>query len=244
MKRSLMVSALLAVSFNVNAGWKVSSDTDEMTNETINYAISDSVVSSKKQGFPYHDTRSWIGVGCKKGSNAWVFFGFSNQPNMRDDKTKSGYSTALRLIRWDNDLSDISMKQEWGSKFILVQNDGQVINRLKSHSSVKLDMSAWHSAPAYFKYSLKGSTKSINTILSKCNVKPKKKEVKQIIKSINPDYNISYSKDCKIVKDALVKIGVSVNDNLSAEWLKAHREYKITDMHYDKIAPNAMKCDQ
>lgn len=171
MKR-LLLATLLLTSTATHAAWNVSGSTDPMTNEKAYYATSDSTSSLRPMGFPYEDTKSWVGVGCDGTGSKWVYFGFTNKPNMTDDDTKDGYSVAHRRIKWDDRLTSIRMTQSWGSDFIHASDDKLTIINLKKHSSVTLDMSGWHSAEgAYFTYGLAGATKAINSAFSKCGIK-------------------------------------------------------------------------
>lgn len=81
------------------------------------YASSPSVGATKTMLFPYSTVSSWIGVGCD-GKNTWVYFGFSDSPNLNNTVTKSGYHLINTKVRWDQTISDAKLRQEWGSKFL------------------------------------------------------------------------------------------------------------------------------
>lgn len=206
MKKTLIALSLIATSFASQAAWKVSGDTDPMTGESQYYAISGWKQSLKPMGFPYQGTKSAIGVGCDSGGNYWAYFAFSSKPNMSDDDTQRGYSTANRRIKWDDEMSKIHMSQDHGSKFVHVSSDKQFIQNLREHNSVLLDMSAWHSGnQPYFKYSLSGSTKAINEALSKCGIDIPKPEPKQPKPT---------AEQCKEVGEVLTKHGKAASDHV------------------------------
>lgn len=239
---TLLVSVGLvtwALSNSVNAAWTVTSDTDPMTNKAQYYAMSPSVQSIKPMDFPYKGTKSWIGVGCDSSGSKWVYFGFSSQPNMTDDKTQSGYSTANRRIKWDDTMSTVYMTQDWGSKFVHVggQWDDKVIDKLKLHSSVMLDMSAWSGSKAYFQYSLSGSTKAINQILSKCGVSKSTKAVTVV--KLEPKLT---GDACTDIKAALKNEGVTANQNYSKEVMALFHASKINATELSVLKPLADDC--
>jgi RNA polymerase subunit RPABC4/transcription elongation factor Spt4 len=149
--------------------WVTSTSKDEMTGEFSAYAYSPSVYPSKKMEFPYSDVKSWMGIGCN-AKNEWVYFGFSSTPNLTKDKTKDGYNLIRTRIRWNDNVEDIYLTQDWGAKSIHFRNDSDAIEKIAISSSSLLELQ-WHGQrPAYFKYSLNGSSKAISEIRSKCAV--------------------------------------------------------------------------
>lgn len=157
------------ISMNAHANWRVSSSTDEMTGETQNYAISDAVSTTRPMGFPYKDTKSWIGVGCD-GKSEWVFIGFNKAPNISGDKNQNGWSLINTRFKWDNNIQNVNLSQTWGAKFIHFRgNDAPVIRKIQSSKKGLLELN-WHGeGSVYFPYSFSGSSKAISTIRQKCN---------------------------------------------------------------------------
>ncbi|EJG0999337.1 hypothetical protein C4G52_RS20725 [Vibrio parahaemolyticus] len=172
MNKKLLVLLSLAPAFDLLAGWTTSSDTDPMTNNHIYYAHSESVKSMKPMASPYTNAKSWVSVGCNTVGSMWVNFGFTHAPNMTDDSTRDGYSSANRKIKWDESTELIYMTQKWGSKFIhIAESEKNNIRKLMSSSSVTLDLSSWYGSPnSHFKYSLSGSSRAIENALNKCGI--------------------------------------------------------------------------
>lgn len=147
--------------------WRTSSSIDEMTEKSSHYASSPSVRPDSKMQFPYHDVRSWIGVGCS-GGRTWAYFGFDEAPNLTNDETKSGYNLINARIKWDQNITSVELHQEWGDRFLTFANSASAIANLAGANNVKLELSWYGQERPVFTYSLKGSSKAIAEIKSKC----------------------------------------------------------------------------
>jgi len=147
--------------------WRTSTSKDEMTGEFSAYAHSPDTRSSKKMEFPYHDVSSWMGVGCNAKSE-WVYFGFNGAPNLANDETEDGYNLIRTRIKWNDNVENVTLTQDWGAKFIHFRNDADAITKIAASSSALLELQ-WHGQqPTYFQYSLNGSSKAIAEIRAKC----------------------------------------------------------------------------
>lgn len=147
--------------------WVTSTSTDEMTGKFSAYAHSPVVYPSKKMGFPYHDVNSWMGVGCDAKSE-WVYFGFNGAPNLANGETKDGYNIIHTRIKWDDNVANVSLTQNWGAKFIHFSDNSSAVSKIAASSTALLELQ-WHGQqPAYFQYSLNGSSKAISEIKAKC----------------------------------------------------------------------------
>ncbi|EQC47606.1 hypothetical protein [Bacteriovorax sp. Seq25_V] len=151
--------------------WEMSTSKDDMTGEKSYYASSPKAKAISRMSFPYSDVESWMAVGCKN-SKTWVYFGFSNAPNLNNTETHDGFNTFNSRIKWDNSLETTSFYQKWGEQFLSFNNlDYDAESKIKNHSSVMLDLD-WHGQnKAIFRYSLKGSTKALKNVYSKCGKK-------------------------------------------------------------------------
>ena len=148
--------------------WDVNISKDEMTGEIKAFAHSPVTYPKKRMSFPYHDVRTWMGVGCNKNSEC-AYFGFSDSPNISNDENQDGYSIIKTRIKWDEKIEDIRLTQDWGDKFLNVKNDAQVISQIESANSIMLELK-WHGEQSvHFEYSLKVSKKAISDIRSKCS---------------------------------------------------------------------------
>ena len=148
--------------------WVTSVSQDEMTGKFTAFAHSPRTYPSKRMGFPYHDVNSWMGVGCD-AENEWVYLGFNDSPNLSKDTTESGYNLIKTRIKWDDNVEDISLTQDWGAKFLHFKDDSIVTSKIAASSTALVELQ-WHGEQAtYFKYSLNGSSKAISEIREKCS---------------------------------------------------------------------------
>lgn len=147
--------------------WRTSTSKHEMTGKFSAYAQSPSAAPSKKMDFPYHDVNGWIGVGCNS-ENEWVYFGFDSAPNLTKDKAKDGYNLIKTRVKWNNQMENVSLTQDWGSRFIHFQNDSSAIAKIAASKTAMLELQ-WHGEqPAYLTFTLNGSSKAISEIRAKC----------------------------------------------------------------------------
>ncbi|MES2661810.1 MAG: zinc ribbon domain-containing protein [Pseudomonadota bacterium] len=147
--------------------WTTSISTDEMTGKFSAHATSPTAYPTKKMSFPYHNVYSWIGIGCDKNSQ-WVYFGFNSAPNLTKDQTKDGYSLTKTRIKWNNSVENVSLTQDWGSKFIHFENYSAAISKIAASNTALLELQ-WHGEqPTFFEFSLKGSSKAFAEIKSRC----------------------------------------------------------------------------
>lgn len=157
------------VKTKVLTDWKTTSSKDEMTGKTSYYASSKVSYPRPMMKFPYSDVDSWIGVGCD-GKDEWVYFGFSNDPNLTNTSTEDGYSVISTRLKWDDKVENVDLTQDWGSRFIHFRDDKKALSNLKNSKNIKLELQ-WHSQDkVYFNYSLRGSSKAIQEIQQKCSL--------------------------------------------------------------------------
>ncbi len=143
--------------------WHVTSSKDQMTGEETWSAFSPMVGPLAKMGFPYGDTSARLTVS-NNGKNEWAYFWFSNPPNLLNTEIKSNYNLIKTRIKWDDELEDIALKQEWGSKFIhFIDYKGAIDKMLKSNS-VLLELNWFGEGKVYFEIPLMDSTKAIQEI--------------------------------------------------------------------------------
>lgn len=152
----------------VKESWYTFNSKDEMTGKLSVYAHSPSSVATKRMSFPYADVKSWMGFGCD-ADNEWAYFGFNSAPNLTKDETKSGYSLIETKIRWNKQIEDVALTQDWGAKFIHFKDDKKAISSIAVSNSALLELQ-WHGEQkTYFEYSLHGSSKAIAEARAKCS---------------------------------------------------------------------------
>ena len=149
--------------------WKTTISKDEMTGKFSAYAYSPTAYPSPKMEFPYGDVSSWMAVGCNVESK-WVYFGFSDQPNLTNDETESGYNLITTRIKWNDQVETTTLSQDWGSKFLRIINDKSVLTKVAKSNKVLLELQWYGQRAAYFEYSLKGSSKALQEIFNQCEM--------------------------------------------------------------------------
>lgn len=148
--------------------WSTSTSKDEMTGKFSAYAHSPKAKPSKKMSFPYSDVYSYIGIGCDSDSE-WVYFGFNGAPNLTKDETKDGYNSIKTRVRWDKEVEDVALTQDWGSKFIHFRNYSSAISSISASKTALLELQ-WHGQqPVYFNFTLNGSSKALSEIRALCS---------------------------------------------------------------------------
>jgi hypothetical protein len=148
--------------------WTTSSSTDEMTGKLSAHAQSPVTYPSTQMSFPYHEVKSWMGVGCNSTSE-WTYIGFSTAPNLVNDITKDGYNLIHTRVRWNDTVKNVKLTQDWGSKFIHFANNATAIKNIAASNTALLELH-WHGQESvYFNYSFKGSSKAISAIRAKCS---------------------------------------------------------------------------
>lgn len=154
---------LLICTISASADWRTFSSKDEMTGETTWYAHSSQVRSTEEMGFPYHDTKAWLGVG-NEGEDEWVYIGFSNEPNISDDETQDGYNVIRTRVKWDDSIENMRFTQSWGSKFLHFRNDSIAISKIVESNTILVELNWYGEGKVYFRFPLDGSAAAIEKI--------------------------------------------------------------------------------
>ena len=193
LKKIILSSFVLSVSIFAST-WDVNIKKDKMSGEISTYASSSTVTSDEKMRFPYSNTKSWIGVGCKDGKE-WAYFGFTESPNLLNTETQSGYSILYAKIKIGKTVDKIKLLQEWGDRFLSITNNAEsFIEKLKQGKSILLELN-WHgNGKTYFTYSLQGSTKALTKLQNECGFTKKKKKLEMIANMSKEEKKIYESK--------------------------------------------------
>jgi RNA polymerase subunit RPABC4/transcription elongation factor Spt4 len=147
--------------------WSSFTSKDEMTGELSAYATSPRVPSNSPMDFPYHGTKAWLGVGCD-GKSEWVYFGFTESPNLNNTDTEDGYNVVRTRVRWNSTVEPASFIQKWGDNALHFRNHSAAISRIARSTSIMLELD-WHGQrPVHFEIPLNGSSKAIQEMRQKC----------------------------------------------------------------------------
>lgn len=146
----------------------VTSSVDEMTGEVSHYALSRSTRSLRQMSFPYTNTEGNLGFGCTSVSE-WVFMGFTNAPNLNETDTEDGYNLIRTRIRFDDQVQQAELTQEWGSSFIHFVGAQNIIPKLIDSSTLRVELN-WHGeGNVHFEINLDGSTAAIQEARANCD---------------------------------------------------------------------------
>ncbi|MCF8001547.1 MAG: hypothetical protein K9K76_06815 [Halanaerobiales bacterium] len=170
MKKKIFVLSILLIfvlSFTVSASaqWDTFVSKDEMTEEETWYATSPYVAPTETMGFPYHNVEASLLVGYN-GKSEWVYIVFSEAPNIIDDETKDGYNLIYTRIKWDDEIENVKLTQDWGSKFIHFRSDETIISNIMKSNTVLLELDWYGEGEVYFRFPLEGSADAISKIHS------------------------------------------------------------------------------
>ena len=168
MKRRIIVSIIvlmfvLSLASSASDQWSTFFSKDEMTGEENWYATSLTIGPTEKMNFPYGDVTAYLGVGYD-GEDEWIYIGFTEAPNLNGTIIKDGYNLIKTRIKWDDELENISMTQNWGSKIIHFQNNKIVVSKIVESNTMLLELDWYGEDKVYFRFSLAGSSTAIDKI--------------------------------------------------------------------------------
>lgn len=147
--------------------WTTSTSKDEMTGKLSAYAHSPISFPTKEMSFPYGGVNAWLGVGCDKNSE-WVYIGFNGSPNLANTETEDGYNLINTRIKWNGAVENVELTQDWSAEFLHFREDAPALSKILNSNTALLELQ-WHGQqPAYFEFSLNGSSKAIAEIKTKC----------------------------------------------------------------------------
>jgi len=141
-----------------------------MTGATSYHAHSAQTPATEPMGFPYQNTRAWLGYGCS-GFSEWAYIGFSESPNLGGTTIADGHERIRTRIRWDEDAPEtVDLRQDWGASFIRFAYGVQTVERMTSAGSVLLELNWYGSGGTYFRFSLSGSSAAIARARAECGI--------------------------------------------------------------------------
>lgn len=150
--------------------WETSTEIDKMTSKQQFFATSPTIGPTESMASPYHDVKSWMGVGCDNKSQ-WVYFGFSTAPNLLNTETRDGYNGIRARVKWDGSIGVEELTQKWGAAFLHFDNGAHAITKLTTSKSVLLELDWYGQNKVYFEYPMTGAADAIKGLRANC---PKK----------------------------------------------------------------------
>lgn len=117
--------------------------------------------------FHYTKTKSLIGIACNKNS-IWAYFNFTKAPNITDDETKAGYNKIITRKKFDNNLENIALTKDWGSKKLFIENVNAFLKMLENTNEILLEFSWYGNNSVYFRYFTDDAFQIIKSLKYKC----------------------------------------------------------------------------
>ena len=108
---------VLTMATSAYGKWEISSLKNEMTGEKSVHAVSPIIGPTKRMGFPYGNVKAGLAVGCNSTSE-WTYIGFNASPNLNNKDIKDGHNLIETRIKWDNNIENVTLIQNWGERFI------------------------------------------------------------------------------------------------------------------------------
>ena len=167
LKHIIFVCALMLNGLQLFAQWKVTQER-EMPMRANSCCTSKDASPTERMDFPYSDVKGWLGVGCD-GNSEWAYVGFTTAPNLQNTTTEDGYNRISTRIKFDDEVEQITMTQDWSSKFIHFRNDSDIIEKFMTANTILLEMNWYGEGKSYFRFSGSGSTRAITQIRQSCN---------------------------------------------------------------------------
>jgi hypothetical protein len=149
--------------------WTSHKSTDEMTGKQSSFANSPSVAAVRTMDFPYSRVTVSLHVGCDFDSE-WIYFAASEKPNIADDETESGYNVIRTRLRWDEEVVETRLTQEWGERFLRVSYTDRedAISRVIASSVVRLELNWYGEGRVHFDVPLRGSSAAVAEARARC----------------------------------------------------------------------------
>ena len=163
---------LLAFPTAAAAQWTSAVTRDPMTNQEVVVASSPNVVPSQEMDFPYKDTHAWMAYMCD-GKNEWLYFGFSDTPNIDNaEPEEGGFSHFRTRVRWGTEIKNVEMSQKWGASVISFSDGGgDAVKRLARSTaadSLLLELHWFGNGSVYFNFPLEGAAEAIANAKGSC----------------------------------------------------------------------------
>ncbi len=86
---------------------------------------------------------------------------------MKDLKFSHPQLLTITRIKWDDSVENVTLTQTWGAEFIHFNNAKKILSKIKTASSMLLELDWYGEGHVYFKFPLNGASEAIAEIL-KC----------------------------------------------------------------------------
>lgn len=148
--------------------WSWHTSGDKMTGEIRAFATSPDVNATEPLDFPYRGMEAELYFGCNRQGDEWAYIAFSEEPNITDTETYDGWDGFSVRARWDDNVTTMDMRQDWGERFVHFQSDGRAIANIAAARSVLIEFNWYGSGDVYFEFPLDGSADAIASAREAC----------------------------------------------------------------------------
>ena len=152
---------------NAYTDWIPNQNKNEMTGVENFYIFTNWASAKYPMSFPYNKTESLIGIACNKNS-FWAYFNFTKAPNITNDETKDGYNKIITRIKFDDNLENIGLTQDWGSKSLFIENVNAFLKSIENTNEITLELSWYGNSSVYFRYFTEEALQAIKSLKYKC----------------------------------------------------------------------------
>ncbi|MDC3025703.1 hypothetical protein OA248_00145 [Candidatus Pelagibacter sp.] len=169
MKKILSIVVLsFIICNNAVTQMKHSISKDEFKGTTNHFIKTDSVEPNKPLSFPYKDTKSELGVGCKTNNYYWTYVAF-NKVNLNDGEIGDGHYSHKLDIKVGESFHKLVAKQDFGSNvlfFDMWSGDRETMtNLMKLYDEIWIQFNHYQDGYRFYKYDTRGFS---NLFDSKC----------------------------------------------------------------------------
>lgn len=163
------ITVLLMSSMAASAQWVNSETEDVMTGRKSSFATSPPTKPLTRIDFPYEGVISKISVGCSKYGYWWVILKLSSSLPLTPDYMSGVYGVVKTKVKYNDDLEDVTVQQRINSDIIAFRKPAYVIDKIKTNSTLLLELILYNGEKVHFRYDLKGSSISIDSARKTCS---------------------------------------------------------------------------
>ena len=143
--------------------WKKRQQQDLITGNTVQFATSDWSSPVNPLNFPYNNLQSLLGMG-DNGEQRWAYINFTGALTPTGGEYRNGRLYFTLRINIDGQPGTLNFVSELSSSTLHAVDSDQMIEKIIKGNTLTLEIPIFQNQPAYFKYSLKGSSKAINSL--------------------------------------------------------------------------------
>jgi hypothetical protein len=109
---------------------------------------------------------------CDANKKLSSFFGFTNKPNIKNNKTEGMFNVVSTTIKYDDKKHDIDLynPRRWRSNFYLTNNNNLFVKKLINTKNVSLEINWVNQGLKYFTHNTSGFLENYNNLKKACGL--------------------------------------------------------------------------